>query len=328
MYEVEASTNTVKAGDGWGGCSVINPSYLATGYYKQFGEIVGSKDQWEAVVAQSYSVVSKLNGHNSGTGLLPDWTNCNGDLGNSAVSSFCKDSGRDFWFDAVRVPWRMALAGAWGCDTAALQQASALEKFFSSQGGPGEVKTGYTVDGSSLGGHDTGCFLAMASTVFVHSTNDIARGDFWQALKGSNPNSYFCDSLRLLALLFNAGLMTAQGGPPPPPPPPPAPQKWWCSSTSGTCIISPRGTLAPNSTGCEALCELSWHCNSQTQQCESGDPADYPNKAKCQEACNQGSCSNKPYAQCGGTGWTGATCCPDGYKCEGSGYYYQCMPSR
>ena len=35
-------------------------------------------------------------------------------------------------------------------------------------------------------------------------------------------------------------------------------------------------------------------------------------------------CSNKPYAQCGGTTWKGETCCPDGWACTGSGYYYQC----
>mmetsp|Transcript_34635 Transcript_34635/g.95532 ORF Transcript_34635/g.95532 Transcript_34635/m.95532 type:complete len:157 (+) Transcript_34635:2-472(+) len=40
-----------------------------------------------------------------------------------------------------------------------------------------------------------------------------------------------------------------------------------------------------------------------------------------------GTCGNKLYAQCGGTGWTGLTCCPDGSSCTGSGYYFQCVPT-
>ena len=35
------------------------------------------------------------------------------------------------------------------------------------------------------------------------------------------------------------------------------------------------------------------------------------------------------YAQCGGKGWTGPTCCVDGYECHASGgeYYSQCTPT-
>ena len=42
----------------------------------------------------------------------------------------------------------------------------------------------------------------------------------------------------------------------------------------------------------------------------------------------KGSCSNRPYGQCGGKTWKGQTCCPKGFSCKGSGdYYSQCQPT-
>jgi hypothetical protein len=41
-----------------------------------------------------------------------------------------------------------------------------------------------------------------------------------------------------------------------------------------------------------------------------------------------GGCLNAPYAQCGGTCWTGSRCCPTGYACTyQSTFYSQCTPS-
>jgi hypothetical protein len=41
-----------------------------------------------------------------------------------------------------------------------------------------------------------------------------------------------------------------------------------------------------------------------------------------------GSCAG-PWEQCGGTGWTGTTCCPSGYFCDAlSEWHSQCNPVR
>ena len=58
MYEIEAGSSAVKAGDGWGGCSVTNPSYMSTGYYAQFGNFVGDSSKWQAVIKKAYEVES------------------------------------------------------------------------------------------------------------------------------------------------------------------------------------------------------------------------------------------------------------------------------
>ena len=98
---------------------------------------------------QSYSILAKVNERSGGdTGLVPDWTDCDGNLGNGAVASFCKDGGRDFWYDAIRTPWRLSTAAAWSCDPLADLQLQRLIAFWRA---PSNVKQGYTVDGSELG---------------------------------------------------------------------------------------------------------------------------------------------------------------------------------
>ena len=121
LYEIESSTQTPKCGDGWGGCAVTNPSYFAVAYYPTFSNVTEDSG-WLAVQEQCYSIIDKVDrklgqttGDSQGTGLLPDWTDCNGNFGASAAS-FDKDGGRDFWYDAVRTPWRLSTAKAWSCD--------------------------------------------------------------------------------------------------------------------------------------------------------------------------------------------------------------------
>ena len=326
LYEIDSPTSTPKAGDGWGGCNVTNPSYFAPGYYVRFQNVTGDT-RWAAARTQLYRIVERVSQHTS-TGLLPDWTDCGGTLGASAVSSFCKDSGRDFWFDAVRSPWRFSVAAAWNCDAKAQRQVEKMLAFFDRQGGASQIKTGYSLAGSGrpLGGNDQGCFLAMASTLYVHSADSGARSTFWAALTAADPSDYFCDALRMLALVFNTGLMTPTfhpPAPPSPPSPPPSPASFACSS--GQCVPSSSGPFA-NATSCHVSCFTRYSCDHASQTCAASSYGAYAGKDACLSVCRTAACSNKPYAQCGGTTWKGATCCPSGFHCSGQGYYYQCVP--
>mmetsp|Transcript_43788 Transcript_43788/g.121205 ORF Transcript_43788/g.121205 Transcript_43788/m.121205 type:complete len:277 (-) Transcript_43788:286-1116(-) len=221
----------------------------------------------------------------------------------------------------------MSLAAAWSCDSSAQAQVTKMLSFFDSGGGASGVKTGYTLSGGSLGGQDQGCFLAMASTLYVHSTDDSNRAAAWRALTASDPSDYFCDSLRMVAILYSSGLMTPTYASPPPPGPPPSPSPqvpYTC--TSGQCVQASSGSFA-NSSTCHASCFARYACNQTSQTCSISSYGAYAGKDACLSVCRTAACSNTPYAQCGGVTWKGNTCCPDGYTCSGSGYYYQCVPS-
>jgi len=239
-----------------------------------------------------------------------------------------------------------------------------MRNFFSSLGGPQNVREGYAVDGTPMYGSDHRCFLAMASTLFVHSNDSEERQQWWQALAGASaPTDYFCAALRMMALLFNSGIMTAAFTPPPPPAPPPSPSKFACDSTSQQCLQDSAGTytsksacedeclppsppspsggfrcsksqqrcvadeqgIYPNRTACELECSPNYVCKSN--QCVQDPHGTYPTYKTCYDSCHTGTCSNKPWAQCGGATWSGATCCPPGYSCfKQNEFFSQCCP--
>merc|ERR1711988_1645418 len=106
----------------------------------------------------------------------------------------------------------------------------------------------------------------MLSTLYVHSDDDDARSAFWAALTAADPSDYFCDSLRMVALVFGSGIMTptfVSLPPPSPPSPPPPSSAYTCSA--GQCIAS-KGGFFSNATACHASCFTRYACNQSTQQ--------------------------------------------------------------
>ena len=65
-------------------------------------------------------------------------------------ASWTLANGADYYYDAVRAPWRLAMDYAWSCDSSAKSAVDTLATFFSDQG-PSAMGQGYTVGGSSLG---------------------------------------------------------------------------------------------------------------------------------------------------------------------------------
>ena len=145
--------------------------------------------------------------------------------GNSQVK-WDRDFGADYYYDAIRAPWRLALSAAWDCDERALEQAALLAAFFRGKG-PWGIQHGFTVDGTSLGDEgNSSCFIATAATAMIpgpfFSNGGTAAGvnsplvvggtieSWWGATVDSADDDagYFCSTLRLLSLFFQAGLFT------------------------------------------------------------------------------------------------------------------------
>src|SRR5581483_9656600 len=90
--------------------ALINPSYLSPYSYRLFAKI-DPAHPWNELVDSSYSVlqksISEPLGDTSG-GLPPDWVAINKQTGALTASSNTALSS-DFGYDALRVPFRMAL---------------------------------------------------------------------------------------------------------------------------------------------------------------------------------------------------------------------------
>lgn len=212
QHEVQARSGVLLPGDQWGSCQSIDPSYFAPAWYRAFGAATDNPEAWQRVIDWGFQLLAKCNGYNSGTGLTPQWTDCE-----CAPRVDDKGHDRQYWCDSVRVPWRMGMSAAWHCEERALHQARLLSQFFSAQGAA-SIQNGYTLDGQPIHATETSlactemCFVVTAASALVAGSSDEGhRAAFWNEtarVPDATQSCYFCDALRLLSLLFTSGMMT------------------------------------------------------------------------------------------------------------------------
>ncbi|MDE1925456.1 MAG: hypothetical protein KGH79_04775 [Patescibacteria group bacterium] len=109
-----------------GPTAAVNPSYLNPAAYRIFAEF-DNGHPWDRLATSSYAVINgsmsaKLGGTSS-AGLPPDWVNINKTTG--AMTAAAASSDTNFGFDALRVPYHVALDYEW---FGTPQAASTLQK--------------------------------------------------------------------------------------------------------------------------------------------------------------------------------------------------------
>lgn len=121
---------TLKPGDVWGGCedmsgeTRINPSYFAPGYYRVFAaRFAAQATEWQALLEGTYELYPVLQERMDG--LVPDWSDYDG------ADWF----GSDYWYDACRTPWRLAVDYAFSGDERARTALSSFSSWVDSNGG-------------------------------------------------------------------------------------------------------------------------------------------------------------------------------------------------
>ena len=105
---------------------------------------------------------------------------------------------------------------------------------------------------------------------------------------------------------------TTKSGPSPPTPTPPSPppaHPYRCHARKGQCVASPLGNKSKKD--CEASCKKS---------AAAVEVVEEEHTAK--------TCPTKPWMQCDGASFVGASCCPMGLECvERTAEFHQCVPS-
>lgn len=204
-HAVEKPSHVLKPGDSWGGSDVTNPSYFAPGYYKVYRDYTG-RAEWDQVVDASYRVMDAVSQRSPGaaaTGLMPDWSRADGTEANGKSYKYT--------FDACRVPWRMAQDVAWFAEPRAQAYLDRLNGFFAAQGAA-SLKSGYNLDGTvGTGENDrwhNATVVSMAAAS-ISLTNDAAlQTEFFdEMIRTSESARSYNQSLRLLGIMFSAGLM-------------------------------------------------------------------------------------------------------------------------
>ncbi|MGC8765112.1 MAG: glycosyl hydrolase family 8 [Brevinematia bacterium] len=242
----------------WGGKAGWNPSYFTPAWYKIFEKMTGDT-RWSDLSTKIYQEISKIEAVNNNTGLLPDWCDTTGTTpkapsgtisgsysgasdilvnvieetnnGRIVTNYYTNQPGKmsyNFYYDAIRVLWRMAVAVSWFGDEKARnivikQNQFFRNKFYLRPQGINNIKDGYSIDGSAwniankdalndaVGGQwTTSPFIAMVATsLLVAGDYDYSVKLFNALVNSKTPYTekfhYYGNTLRLLALLYLSG---------------------------------------------------------------------------------------------------------------------------
>jgi len=145
-------------GGSWGRPNGWNPSYVTLVWFPIFEDFMKSHDSsyetgfWNKVHIDTAYILYQVDRVLGGHGLLPDWVDSS-DLSNPKQSETFSDRGKlpfNCYYDAVRVPWRLALDRSWHGNGSgyAFSITNRLYHFIESKGGLANIVDGYMPDGS------------------------------------------------------------------------------------------------------------------------------------------------------------------------------------
>lgn len=149
--------------------AILNPSYMAPYAYRIFA-LVDPAHPWNQLVDTSYDVIGRSMEQpldkTGSAGLPPDWVLINKKTG--ALSAPSDHLTTNFGYDALRVPWRLALDYQWNEEPRAKELLGRMS-FLSEQWKKGAIGTTYSHDGKVLGSYETPAMYAGAIGYFVVS---------------------------------------------------------------------------------------------------------------------------------------------------------------
>lgn len=128
---------------------VLNPSYFSPAAYHLFAR-AGFDSRWETMRQGIYPLLERLGqglGDRPGAGLFPDWVRL------KVEGEFSPAEGRDtnFGWEAVRLPWRVALDGLWFSEDQARRLSRSLLPFFKQEWqSRGKLPAVYSYEGKPL----------------------------------------------------------------------------------------------------------------------------------------------------------------------------------
>ncbi len=240
----------VRNGALWGGPSCWNPSYFTPAWFRVFKQLItdyktrlnavfdGKPDNYikkcDNAIDTMFTYMKKIDAVNGPGGLYPDW--CSTPTSSGVVQKstgsdrlYYKDETSDgvkmmsfnYYYDAVRVPWRMAVYYSWYGDADAGSIVTKIGNFF--KGKVTSLVDGYAIDGSawkwddrdgfndSLGGKNHSVtFIAMNACASLPSGDASYASDFYNETKTNKEDytadyNYFGNTLRMMSLLYLSG---------------------------------------------------------------------------------------------------------------------------
>lgn len=165
---------------------ILNPSYFAPYAFRIFAQFdVGSTERdWIKLVDSSYDVLEKI-----GTPLPPDWVTIDKTTGELAPSQ-TEGLTTNYGFDAMRVPWRIALDYQWNKEPRAKTYLDKLTFLGDEWGRKKKLSAIYTHSGQVVNDAEVPAMYATALGYFMTSDPEQAEEVYDTKLKSLyNPDT-------------------------------------------------------------------------------------------------------------------------------------------
>jgi len=227
----------IKNGSLWGGQEGWNPSYFTPAWYRIFAEHCPDQASFWNNVRDTMYKEMYIFANRSDCKLWPDWCNTSNGIPQKCTISdrfyYMPNNGAiyqkmsyNFYYDAVRVPWRLAVDYSWnganlGITPPSLKCLKKAIAFFKDK--VTTLVDGYSVSGgawnwsnrdgfnSAKGGknHST-TFVAMAATTTLPGGDWTVSGNYFKEVEKTKESyesdyNYYGNTLRLLTLIYLRG---------------------------------------------------------------------------------------------------------------------------
>lgn len=204
QHEVEANSYVLKPGDAWGGSENTNPSYFAPAYFRVYGEFTNDVDFWNNVTAKTYQILNaNLSVNNAVDCLVSDW--CKADGTYSDIVSWAYNSGKSFYYDAARTPWRIATDYLWYGTTDASSYVDKCVNFINREGGIANIKAGYHQNGTVIGNYNDPVFTGSFAASLLKTTSQEVANNAYSTTKNVTSDQYFANTLRVIYMYTLTG---------------------------------------------------------------------------------------------------------------------------
>lgn len=155
----------------------FNPSYQMPAFYRLFAIYTG-EERWNTIADNSYNLILsclKSSYGNTENGLVPDYCDKDGNV---------FDHHQYFHYDAMRVPWFIALDQVWFADEARAEPyLNKIMSFFGSK--YTDFGDKYELDGSEISGNHVTSWMGSLAGGTMGATNEAHQVDFFNQLMES-----------------------------------------------------------------------------------------------------------------------------------------------
>jgi endo-1,4-beta-D-glucanase Y len=179
-------------GVNFGGCSMTDISYYNPAAFREFAKVVGNATDsamWVKLADDTYTILNA--GANATTGLVPDRQSTSG----AANGSYA--------YDACRTPWRITLDYLWNGNEKAKTWCKKISDF-AYKFGISNIKSGFSLSGSSSGGWHDMCFVGGFAIAAMANSQTMV-DEFGTDLMKVSDNAGFTLSLTPCYLLTFTG---------------------------------------------------------------------------------------------------------------------------